>query len=467
VSEPSTGLPGVDATGTGRAIDELLEAAIGVEDTVRFLALADEAQARIAEDLAGSYPRASFARLQALRMVNLVVARHHFHHRHTRLASRPFQLMLDPVNNCHLSCPGCLHTSNPSYSKAFDWPGGALSLEGFDRFLDGHGALASGLVLYNWGEPLLNKKTPEMIRRSKRFLHHVCVSTNLSVRFDVPALVASGVNFLFLSIDGATQEGYSRFRRGGDLELVLKNVRALVEERQRQGSRMPFLLWRFLTFEHNLHEVEPAMELAREIGVDQFSVTTPFAVDWDDPGVRIATSPLEGSHRLNPSAAYKGALDDGLTAELDEVAIEREFERGWAERLPDGPVSEPSRADAPACRWLYQNLTLDARSRLFPCCMAPEFDRHKVYGQLPAEGDGFNVPDMRLSRLAFADRPAFEVAHEAGGGGTPPYCAVCTENPELTYTLERDVRGDLWYHDSKKRLPDELVLRLTEWPASR
>jgi pyruvate-formate lyase-activating enzyme len=399
-------------------------------------------------------------------VTNLAVALHHFHHRHTALASRPFQLMLDPVNNCHLSCPGCLHTSNPKHAGTFDWPGGLMAMPVYERFLAEHGPTAWGLVLYNWGEPLLNKRTPEMIRLAKRHLLHVCLSTNFSVRFDVPALVGSGLNFLFLSLDGATQSTYSKFRRGGDLELCLDNLRLVLEERRRQGTGLPFVLWRYLTFEHNLHEVEDAMRLAREIGVDQFSVTRPFEVDWDDPAVHAATSPLEGTHVLRSDAVFKGPLDDGATAELDEPTIDREFERSWTSRLPAGGGAEPSRSASGTCRWLYQSVTLDARARVLPCCMAPEHGRRKVYGSYPTDGDPANVRDARWSRLAFADRPAFET-ELAASGETAPYCAVCTENPDLTYTLDRDVARDLRLLDPARAFGDELVSALTVWPQSR
>ncbi len=466
-----TPMPPAAAGEAARVAGELLADASELTDKRELLARADRAQARLAELLFESYPRPAFARLLALRVVNLVVARHHFHHRHTVLASRPFQLMLDPVNNCHLACPGCLHTANASFTKAFDWPGGLMEPAAYDRFLADHAATAWGLVLYNWGEPLLNKKTPEMVRKAKRHLLHVCLSTNFSVRFDVPALVASGLNFLFLSIDGATQETYSKFRRGGDLELCLANIRAVLEERRRQGSGVPFVLWRYLTFEHNLQEVEQAMALARELGVDQFSVTTPFAVDWDDPTIRAARSPLEGTYLLRDEALFKGPLDDWRETELDEPAIDAATGRRWLDRLGGEGLSEPSRAGAAACGWLYQNLTLDAKARIFPCCMAPEHGKHKVYGPYPA-GVGappaFNVTDLRRSRLAFADRPAFDAEWRPDAvESAPPYCAVCTEKPDLTYTLERDVRRDLRLADARGVLPDDLVRQLTEWPTSR
>jgi len=477
VSRSSSGEPDAARSDSGSAalagdvnelVGELLDRAMGECAELELLAAADATQRRLAEQFVAAYPRPVYARLLALRLVNLVVARHHFHHRHSRLASRPFQLMLDPVNNCHLSCPGCLHTSNPAFARTFDWPGGRISLDAYRQFLADYGPTAWGVVLYNWGEPLLHKDLPALLREAKRYLLHTFISTNLSVRFDAEALVRSGLNFLFLSIDGATQEGYSRFRRGGDLALVLDNVKALVAAKRRLGSPVPFIFWRFLTFEHNLHEVETARRLAEELGVDQFSVTTPFAVDWDDPEVRIATSPAEGTYVLRREASYVGPLDDWRTAELAEPEIEREFALPWRERLGPAPQAEPSRSSAPTCRWLYQSLTLDARSRLFPCCMAPEHDKHKVYGELAAAPrDAVNEPDFVLSRLGFADRPRFETLHVERGGGTPPYCAVCWEKPDLTYTLDRDVRRDLRLADESGLLADPLVERLTTWPESR
>jgi pyruvate-formate lyase-activating enzyme len=449
-------------------LSTLLVRAVDGTPKSEFLRLADEAQRELVEVVGRVYDREVFARLLALRLVNLVVARHHFHHRHTRVASRPFQLMVDPVNNCHLACPGCLHTSNPAFEKTFDWPGGAIKPEIFSRFLGENGPLAWGLVLYNWGEPLLHKQTPALIRSAKRQFLHVCLSTNLSVRFDVDALVSSGLNFLFLSIDGATQQGYSRFRRGGDLELVLDNVRRILEARRRLGTGLPFVLWRYLTFEHNLDEVETAMAMAREIGVDQFSVTTPFDVSWDDPEIRAARSPLEGTYLLRPDAVFKGALDEWRTADLDEDEIEREFGRSWLSRLPvsSEPVDEPSRANASTCRWLYQSVTLDARARVLPCCMAPEHGKRKVYGSYPDDADPFNTADVVLSRLAFSDRERFEAEIESRGV-SPPYCAVCRENPDLTYTLDRDVQRDLRHHDPAKVVEDDLLRALTSWAISR
>lgn len=460
-------LAGARAT-VGDALGDLQRSIPDIASKRAYLARADAAQARIAEGLAQVYPSLAFSQLLALRLVNLVVARYHFHHRHSTLASRPIQLMADPVNNCHLSCPGCLHSGNPKFAGAYDWPSGLLSEETFDRYLVDHGALGWGVVFYNWGEPLLNKRIARLVSAAKRYLLNTSLSTNLSLPFDADALVASGLNYLFLSIDGATQATYERFRRGGKLDLVLENVRRIVDAKRRFGSRVPWVTWKYLTFEHNLHEVKLAQRLAEELGVDQFSVATPFGVEWDDPAIRAARSDREGATVFERGGAPKGPLDTWEEFALDPARVAAEFVRPWSSRLPVDAADEESRTQSGTCRWLYQSLTIDARGRLFPCCMAPEHGTHKVYGPYPEEADrAFNVHDLRLSRLAFAERSRFEEAHAAAGGGTPPYCAVCWEKPDLSYTLERDVRQDLAWLDGRGVLPADLVQTLTEWPASR
>ena len=464
MSEPVTA-----AAGTADALAiELLEAAVAESSKAAFLRRADEAQRALAERFLAAHGSAAFARLLALKVVNLAVARHHYAHRHTALASRPIELMLDPANNCHLACPGCVHTGNRAQAAHYDWPGGLLQPAVYDRFLRELGPFAFGAVFYNYGEPLLHKRTPQMLRAAKNHLLHTCISTNFSLKVDPDALIDSGLNFLFLSIDGATQEGYAAFRRGGDLELCLANVARLVAARERRGSNVPYILWRFLTFEHNLHEVDEAIRRATELGVDQISISKPFAVDWDDPSVKVARSEREGIHLLRPGATFKGPLDDWRNVELPEAAIEAEFEMPWASRLAGGPIDEPSRARSATCPWLYESLTIDALGRVLPCCMAPEKALHRVYGSYGESGDAsYNDRDYRLSRLAFADRAAFDREAGALSAAEAPFCSICTANPEMTYTLDRDASRDLALLDGSMSLSAATVRALTGWSVAR
>ncbi|MCB1009960.1 MAG: radical SAM protein [Acidobacteria bacterium] len=456
---------GRGATGTAEsALRSLLDAIPATTSKGEFLARADAAGRDLARRFEAAGGSTEFARLLALKTVNLAVGRYHYLHRHTNVASRPAQLLLDPVNNCHLGCPGCVHSRNRAVAANYDWPGGRMSPEAFERALADFGLYAFGVAFYNWGEPLLHKELPRFVRAAKSYLLHTSLSSNLSLPFDAEALVASGLNFLFVAVDGASQESYERFRRGGDLRLCLDNMTKLVRARERAGSTVPYILWRFLTFEHNLHEVDRAIEIARDLGVDQISISTPFAVDWDDPGVRVARSEREGVHQLRPGATFKGPLDDWRNLALPSEEIARAAATPWRERLGAGPVEEASAPAAGTCGWLYQSLTLDAVGRVLPCCMPPVHDLHRVYGRHDEAGAGaFNLEDYRLSRLAFADRAAYERAIGARDVSAAPFCAVCDQNPEMSYDVERDVGRDLRLLAPESVLSDATVRDLTAW----
>jgi hypothetical protein len=97
---------------------------------------------------------------------------------------------------------------------------------------------------------------------------------------------------MVLSIDGASQAVYERFRKKGSLELVCDNIRKLVAARQRLGKRTPVISWQFLAFRHNWQEIPLALDLARELGVDEFRLAAPFDVSCDDPQIHVATAEM-------------------------------------------------------------------------------------------------------------------------------------------------------------------------------
>ena len=451
-------------------LEEFEDAMTAVAEKREFLALVDRAMPGLYEVLRNVYPSDGYAKLLALKLGNLAVGKYHYLHRHTVLASRPIQLMLDPSNSCQLQCPGCVHTANPSLQDRFPWPKGLLTMETYERFMRMYGPFSCGVVFYNYGEPLLNKRTPEMIRFAKRYFAHTCLSTNLSLPFDVDALVCSGLNRLFLSFDGATQKTYSLYRRRGNLDLCFENVRKLVDARKRHGTNVPHLLWKYLTFEHNEHEIDLAIRTARELGVDQICIATPFAVDWDDPSVRVVNSPKAGTYSCHDGdAPTTGALDRWESFVPDvEPELDALLGESWVDRAAKrGPLAEPSRASSATCRWLYQSITLDARGSIMPCCMPPESTEHRVYGSFPAgEPEPFLARDMVASRLAFADRPAFDRQAAEHPGNPEPFCAKCTADPDLTYTVRRDARRDLALLDANGALSPETLEHLTNWPGS-
>ena len=158
-----------------------------------------------------------------LKILNIFLARFHFNARSSSVLSRPFGLVIDPSNMCQLACPGCVHSNRSEDLKLFDWPHGTLSQDCFSALLKLYGPYAIGVYFCSYGEPLLNLATPKLIRLAKTYLIGTALSTSLSVRkFDAEAYVESGLDFMVLSIDGATQPVYEQYRRNGDIELVFE-----------------------------------------------------------------------------------------------------------------------------------------------------------------------------------------------------------------------------------------------------
>ncbi len=355
------------------------------------------------------------AQALALKILNLCLARYHFHARHTSVLSRPFGLVIDPSNMCELACPGCVHSTRSEELKLFDWHKGTLSEDRLAALLRLYGPYAIAAYFCNYGEPLLNLNTPKLIRLAKSYLMGTALSTSLSVRrFDADAYVESGLDVMVLSIDGATQPVYQRFRRNGNLELVLDNVRKLVDAKRRLGRRTPVLSWNFLAFEHNAHEIPLAARMARKLGVDLFRVVNPFDVRWDDPEMRPAA--VKGSvRRLNwLSTANSPRNWNPLPHAVDGETIARAFERPWNEH----GTNHAAPSSGHTCHWLYKNIVMDATGRILPCCGAPRPDTNLVFATFHGNGgDPFNSDKYRQAREFFSTgAPASE---------GDPYCTRC------------------------------------------
>ena len=213
------------------------------------------------------------------KFANLVLARVQRWLRRDRLIGMPPHYFIDPINICNLRCPLC-----PTGCGVLARPRGRMALDDLKRIVDEIAPYAYRVELYNWGEPLLHPQIFEMIEYVSQRRIAVGLSSNLNYLDANMArrLVASGLSQLVVSVDGVTQESYAAYRRGGRLDVVLENLRLLLETRRAVGRRTPFIIWRMLIGKHNEHEVEAGQRMAHDMGVDSFSIDTLF-VDTSDP----------------------------------------------------------------------------------------------------------------------------------------------------------------------------------------
>ena len=185
--------------------------------------------------------------------------------RWARLPYAPTKITVESGNVCNLRCPLCpTGQGDKSATK------GMLPYETFEKILDQLGKDLITIRLYNWGEPLLNKRIVDMCQLAYDRGVSVKISSHLNdLTPDLArGLLAAKVRKIYISADGATPESYAIYRRGGDFETVLENVRLLMRTRSEMNAHFTRVIWLFHVFRHNESEVAVARRLADELGVE-------------------------------------------------------------------------------------------------------------------------------------------------------------------------------------------------------
>jgi MoaA/NifB/PqqE/SkfB family radical SAM enzyme len=296
------------------------------------------------------------------------------------LRGRPYYYFVDVCNVCNLRCPLC-----PTGTYELNRHQGMMSFEEYKAILSQIEPYAMEVCLYNWGEPFLNKDIFKIIRHTA----DLNIGTNLSTNFttlepsDMDKVAESGLEYLVVSLDGTTQDVYSEYRVRGDIDLVLANIQALVEARQRLKSRTPFIEWQYLVFKHNEHQMDEARRMARELKVDLLRFTSPgmpFEKTFDQE-LADKWMPIDPKWwRLNP----KRIRDEGYL---------------WED----------------PCFYLYRSMTVNPRGGVTPCCIVYHGE-HDFGNLLETDLESlWNNNLYRAARSLFSrrgdPREAFTVCH--------------------------------------------------------
>jgi len=179
----------------------------------------------------------------------------------------PTAIQIDASAHCQLACPSC-PTATGATRAAMS--AGHLDPADFERLLEANPSLQE-VELSNYGEMFLNPKLRELLRIA--FEHKVVLHANNGTNLNdaseetLEALVKYRFRSLTVSIDGASQESYARYRVKGDFERVIGNIKKINAYKRKHRSGFPLLNWQFIVFGHNEHEIEAAKALAAKLGM--------------------------------------------------------------------------------------------------------------------------------------------------------------------------------------------------------
>ncbi len=186
----------------------------------------------------------------------------------SRAQGYPYMAHIAPSGVCDLSCDLCPSFAPETRGKQL------LPFDTFKKFIDETGDYLLYIILWSWGEPLLNPEIYRMIAyaKEKNILSVTSSNLNRLSREDARALVSSGLDALIVALDGSTPETHARLRKGGDFQRVIDHTRLLMEEKKRAGNRLPIVNLRMVVSRENEDEVEGFRRLAKDLGVDMLSI---------------------------------------------------------------------------------------------------------------------------------------------------------------------------------------------------
>jgi radical SAM protein with 4Fe4S-binding SPASM domain len=273
----------------------------------------------------------------------------------------PAELQVEITSACNLRCAMCLVRYRPPVNKL----AGALPLDVYERLLDELPGLRR-LTLQGLGEPLLSPYLLDMVRLAKARGVEVGFNSNATLlrRTVADRLVAEGLDWLHVSLDGATSVTYQAIREGADFDTVLANLAGLVAAKRAAGGDKPWIRVVFVAMRRNIGELPELVDLMGTVGVQEVRVQN-LSHDFGDTG----TEYHEIRAYTAAEALWSGA-DRAVTEDAFARARERADARGVLLRLP-----RLDDAPGPGCTWPWDSAYVTSAGTVQPCCMVMGDDR--------------------------------------------------------------------------------------------
>ncbi|MCX7755013.1 MAG: radical SAM protein [Anaerolineales bacterium] len=207
------------------------------------------------------------------------------------------KVYIEPTVACNLDCITCFRN---------DWeqPIGRMTGETFARILDGLKEFDPLPDVYfgGIGEPLFHPKTVEWVAQVKELGAKVELITNGTTLTEKVSrkLVESGLDVLWVSIDGASPETYADVRLGAELPTIVANLRRLTKMRKAGHYPKPEIGIAFVAMKRNIADLPQILKLGRSLRAQHFSISN----------LQPATEEMQAEalyHRVSNNIAYMQA----------------------------------------------------------------------------------------------------------------------------------------------------------------
>lgn len=179
---------------------------------------------------------------------------------------------IEGSTRCPLLCPGCSRTRDilGLENRTREWEIGDMDMEDFKLLVREENQLRA--ITYNMAlsDPIYCGNLFEQLEHLNSLAHRpkVSMSTNGSGKTkqwwqQFASLLNSSKDRIEFAIDGLDDTNHI-YRVNAKWDTIITGIQTL-----RENFRGP-IMWRYIVFEHNYHQVAEAKKLATELGVSKF-----------------------------------------------------------------------------------------------------------------------------------------------------------------------------------------------------
>ncbi len=275
----------------------------------------------------------------------------------------PRVVFIEMTNHCNLLCETC-----PRTFATFETPQ-TLSRENFLRIVAQFPDMQRA-VLHGIGEPLMNRDLARMIEYLKARNVTVLFNTNATLLTEDWArkLIASGLDEMRCSIDGADPKTYARIRGAPLLHRIVENLKRFTALQRELNATTPRVSIWMTGMRENIAELPDLVRLAARVGVREVYVQRMvYYLDHSQP-----PGMMDDSH----------ALYDDFDTQCDRIIADAEIgarELGVTLKAsgatdPRHSLDNPNKRDPrpwAACLRPWSTAYITANGNCLPCCIAP------------------------------------------------------------------------------------------------
>jgi radical SAM protein with 4Fe4S-binding SPASM domain len=187
--------------------------------------------------------------------------------RRTTLSGLPVEYIVETTAKCNLYCPMCPRETHKQ-------PKEDMADDIFERLVRQSGSSAEHMMLIGLGEPFMDPKIFDRIEYCERHKISTLLSTNGTFLDEKMSerLLATPLEHITLSFDGATKESFEFYRKGARFEKVRDNFVRFARMKKERKARTQVVV-QMVRMERNAGEVEDFRRFWSVVpGVDQVRI---------------------------------------------------------------------------------------------------------------------------------------------------------------------------------------------------